>query len=278
MGLLKKIAKKANPVRIIKNAVQRPVQTFTGAVATGGVSLVSNKVQNLANQTVGQLYKPATLSAAVNVATAGRAGMLTSTLGPSGGAMGINLNSILGGAVNLLSGAGFGNIPAATSFMPNYGIPQDVYGGGYPQDVALRLPAPVPAPRPAVPAPRMPSLPTAAVGRRFFDKYPNLATDMQRWANAGKKISRSQLYSWLKRFGQDFLISAGILSAASIAELIMAGPGRRTMNAANPKALRRAARRIKSFHKLCGTADLIRTRTRRTSSRCGTCRKSPCRC
>jgi hypothetical protein len=53
----------------------------------------------------------------------------------------------------------------------------------------------------------------------------------------------------------------------------------RRMNPANSRALKRAARRIKSFHKLCVHTDLIKTR--RSSggrSRCGSCKKSPCRC
>ena len=54
----------------------------------------------------------------------------------------------------------------------------------------------------------------------------------------------------------------------------------RRMNAGNPRALRRAARRIKSFHRMCSTIDLLKSRSRRvgTSSRCGSCKKSPCRC
>lgn len=53
----------------------------------------------------------------------------------------------------------------------------------------------------------------------------------------------------------------------------------RRMNVANAKALRRAARRIKGFHRLCTHTDLIKTRSRsRGLSKCGTCRKSPCRC
>jgi hypothetical protein len=53
----------------------------------------------------------------------------------------------------------------------------------------------------------------------------------------------------------------------------------RRMNPANSRALKRAARRIKSFHKLCVHTDLIKTR--RSSggrTRCGSCKKSPCRC
>lgn len=53
----------------------------------------------------------------------------------------------------------------------------------------------------------------------------------------------------------------------------------RRMNPANAKALRRAARRIKGFHRLCQHTDLIKSRGRsRSFSRCGTCRKSPCSC
>ena len=103
-----------------------------------------------------------------------------------------------------------------------------------------------------------------AVGRGFFNKYPNLATAIQGFRNAGRNVKRSQLYSMLKRFGPEFLITGGILSAAAISELVMAGPGRRRMNPANSHALRRAARRIKGFHKLCQHTDLIRTH-RRTS-------------
>lgn len=54
----------------------------------------------------------------------------------------------------------------------------------------------------------------------------------------------------------------------------------RRMNPANSKALRRSVRRIKSFHKLCQVADVLKTRGSRSRSvgRCGSCKKSPCRC
>lgn len=114
----------------------------------------------------------------------------------------------------------------------------------------------------------------AAVGRKFFDKWPNLAVGLQKLKNAGQNVNRAKLYSMLKRFGPDFLISAGILTAAAVSELAMAGPGHRRMNPANSKALRRAARRIKGFHKLCSHSDLIKTH-RRAPSRgaCGSCGK-----
>lgn len=53
----------------------------------------------------------------------------------------------------------------------------------------------------------------------------------------------------------------------------------RRMNPANSRALRRAARRIKSFHRLCTHTDVLKTRGRsRSVGRCGSCRKSPCSC
>lgn len=119
----------------------------------------------------------------------------------------------------------------------------------------------------------------AMVGRSFFNRFPNLATAMQQLRDRGQQVTRGQLFSLLKRFGPEVLITGGLLTAAAVSELMVAGPGRRRMNPANVHALRRSARRIKSFHKLCQTVDLIKTkRTYGGSRRCGTCRKSPCRC
>jgi hypothetical protein len=116
------------------------------------------------------------------------------------------------------------------------------------------------------------------VGRSFFNKWPNLATAIQRLKNAGQNVTRGKLYGMLKRFGPEFLISAGILTAAAVSELALAGPGHRRMNPANSRALRRAARRIKSFHRMCGTIDLLKSRGRRRGIPCRTCRKNPCSC
>jgi hypothetical protein len=106
----------------------------------------------------------------------------------------------------------------------------------------------------------------AVVGRQFFNKFPNLAVAIQGFKNAGMNVSRAKLYSLMKRFGPDFLIAGGILSAGAISELMMAGPGRRRMNPGNVKALRRAHRRMKSFHHVCQTNDtLLHHRRRRVS-------------
>lgn len=107
----------------------------------------------------------------------------------------------------------------------------------------------------------------SVVGRSFFNKFPNLATAIQKFRNVGQNVSRAQLYSLLKRFGPDFLITGGILTAAAVSELMVAGAGRRRMNPGNVKALRRSMRRVESFHHLCGKADkLRRPKARRISS------------
>jgi hypothetical protein len=104
----------------------------------------------------------------------------------------------------------------------------------------------------------------ATIGRSFFNKFPNLATAIQGYRNMGKNVSRSKLWSLMKRFGPDFLISGGILTAAAVSELAMAGPGRRRMNPGNIKALRRAHRRMKSFHHVCQTNDTLLTHRKRS--------------
>jgi len=107
----------------------------------------------------------------------------------------------------------------------------------------------------------------AVVGRTFFNKWPNLATAIQRMKNAGQNVSRAQLYSMLKRFGPDFLITGGILTAAAVSELMMSGSGRRRMNPGNVKALRRSMRRLESFHHLCTKSDKLRRPRSRKSCR-----------
>lgn len=113
----------------------------------------------------------------------------------------------------------------------------------------------------------------ATVGRSFFNRFPNLATAIQSLRNRGANVTRSQLWSLMKRFGPDFLITGGILTAAAVSELAMAGPGRRRMNPGNVHALRRAHRRMKSFHRVCQVNDHMLGSRRRSSKRgapCGT--------
>jgi len=106
----------------------------------------------------------------------------------------------------------------------------------------------------------------ATVGRGFFNRFPSLATGIQALRNQGKNVTRANLYSLMKRFGPDFLIGGGILTAAAVSELAMAGPGRRRMNPGNVKALRRAHRRMKSFHHICAVNDRLTGHRRRSKA------------
>lgn len=120
-----------------------------------------------------------------------------------------------------------------------------------------------PASMAAVPAIAGAGRAVATVGRSLFNRFPNLATGIQRLRNAGQKINRAKLYSVMKRFGPEFLVSGGLLTAAAVQELAVAGPGRRRMNPANARALRRSVRRIESFHRLCKSTDILHTKVRR---------------
>jgi hypothetical protein len=160
-----------------------------------------------------------------------------------------DINSILQGPIgqNLLN---FGTQYALQSLAPstpNYGLQ--------------------PASMAAVPAVMGAGRAVATVGRSFFNRFPNLATAIQGLRNQGRNVTRSNLYSLMKRFGPDFLITGGILTAAAVSELAMAGPGRRRMNPGNVKALRRAHRRMKSFHHVCQVNDTLLTHRRRPARR-----------
>lgn len=140
---------------------------------------------------------------------------------------------------------------ALSGFVQQQFAPQPVsYGGAQP--VMASVPAVLGAGR-AV----------ATVGRGFFNRFPNLATSLQGLRNRGANVSRSSLYSAMRRFGPEMLVSGGILTAAAVSELAVAGPGRRRMNPGNVKALRRAHRRLKSFHHLCQDNDMLYKRSRR---------------
>jgi hypothetical protein len=134
-----------------------------------------------------------------------------------------------------------------------------------PAPPALPPPLPVPVPRPALPAI---AAGRAIVGRRFFERFPNLATSIQQLRDRGIRVKRSQLWNLMRRFGPEVLITGGLLTAAATSELMAAGPGRRRMNVANTRALRRSMRRIEGFHKLCMKADILRRRAPARRAKC----------
>ena len=236
---------------------------FSGAakaVATGGISLIAPKlipapVNNIVTA-VTKAQFPTTVSSLVQtgaaVATRNPALLL-----PSQGAqpMALNLPAILG-QVGTIFGGNQNSIFQGISNVAN--LASQVI----PASTSL-------AARPLLPAAGQAITRAGAlVGRGFFNRFPNLATAIQQLRNRGMNVKRSQLYSMLKRFGPEVLVTGGLLTAAAVNELMVAGPGRRRMNPGNVHALRRSMRRLESFHKLCVTADRLRAPRRRTGKGC----------
>jgi hypothetical protein len=82
-------------------------------------------------------------------------------------------------------------------------------------------------------------------------RFPALYTAIMTWRSQGIKIGAETLYNMARKFGPQFLIAAGILSAQAVTELMLyrATRRRRRMNALNPRALSRATRRLCSFER-----------------------------
>jgi len=245
-------------VKTIVKTVSSPAK-LTTAILTGGASVVAPKtfapVTGLVKST---LFNPQIIPA---VLTRNPVALLPGT----GGAqpMGLNIGGLLGQVGTIFGGgqnqvfSGISNVAnLASQFFPPRGVP------------------------PGPPSTQQPALPVmaaagpvirgmATVGRSFFNRFPNLATAIQGYRNMGKNVTRAKLYSLVRRFGPELVISGGILTAAAVNELLIAGPGHRRMNPANVKALRRSMRRLESFHHLCQRVDRLRGRRRGKKSGSG---------
>jgi hypothetical protein len=258
----------------ISKAARSPEGIVT-AIGTGGISLLAPKLTAPIQKVIGQTqFNPAIVGGILTKGTSLLSGG-GSNLAPQGGVAPMALD--LGGIFKQVGGIFGGNqnpVFNAISGLSNIAS-QFVPSSAAPVQVAVRPPAPT---TPAV-ASAMRSV--ATVGRSFFQKYPNLATAIQNLRNRGANVSRSRLWSMLKRFGPEILISGGILTAAAVSELMVAGPGHRRMNPANVRALRRSVRRLKSFDRLSATVGRQLSRVsgkRRSARRCNVCRKNPCGC
>lgn len=223
---------------------------LTTAIATGGASVVAPRTFSpLTGAIQSTLYNPRLIGPAAQLALPGVGGRVASLV-PQGGNMGLNLGNFLPGAIQGLSSLFTGGSPstalnAFTTALPSY--------GGFGQ---TQLPAAIPVQQ------RQPITPgtnaMATLGRmagKFWDKFPNLYRRLQIYKLSGIKLTRARLWSMVKRFGPDFLITAGILTAIEINELMLAGPGHRRMNPANGRALKRSLRRLESFERLCHRVD-----------------------
>jgi len=271
------------------------------AVATGGVSLAVPSV----GRQLEPLFAPTTISAllknpgvraavpAVNLAqflpSLYSSGITTSSF-PSlpklgGPTMGFDLSGILGGLGSLLGG---GSPSQALSQLtaPNY--------GGFPTTYPSTYPSMQPSAYPVSRAVQPYGPGRGAVTQEIFQAgvkvlqslgLPVPTSTAGAFGSALRRVL-SSIGSLARRTPAGTVISILIGLGLTVFEsnLLVAWNAQRKrgrrMNAANAKALRRAARRIKSFHKLCSHTDLIRA-PRRVGSRsryCATCRKNPCRC
>ena len=169
--------------------------------------------------------------------------------------MAFNLGNVLGTAGQVLGGIQ-GSAPIAQALRVA-GAASTIAAAAVPVKSFTPVAA-TPAMSVLRPATAMLGTGAVAVGRGFFQRFPNLATAIQKFRNAGmRQVTRPRLYGMLRRFGPELLISGGILTAAAVSELVMAGPGTRRMNPANVKALRRSVRRVQSFHRLCCVTDSL---------------------
>lgn len=204
--------------------------------------------------------------------------------------MALNLSGILGAVGGVLSGANLGQ----------YSVLGQIGGAGLniasaalaptPQMMPLATPVYGPVYGPPAPMAQPPVVRTMsgsqalAVGSAAIAAakaiLPKIAAALGR-----KGITLSRAVELARKLGKFFTSPEAIalymgISVAELAQIITAHSSRkrRRMNPANAHALRRAARRIKSFHRLCTHTDLVRRSRSRSVARCGTCRKSPCRC
>lgn len=279
-----------NPVNIFKAAVKNPVKFLSHAAASGGLSIVSPQIYKAVDP-LAKLY----VSPQVALAAATGGGSLPFTGGFGGGGaqpMAFNIGGFLGNLGKSLGGSSnstisaIGNIAGfAGQFVPQpvsqpMGPQAPVYGGSsYP---VATLPARVGR---------------SSLTREVFDAGQKILAriGLSYPASTGGftrilKGALSSMAALARRTPAGNLVSIliGIGLTVYEANLLTAWHAQRKrgkrMNPANPRALRRAARRIKSFHKLCQHTDLIRTRSSRTrvsagrSGRCFTCKKNPCRC
>jgi len=296
MGFLRRIKS------IGKSIIKDPLKAVTiiGSPIGASTYLFHGKKARIA-QTVAKagtgialaVFVPAALPAIAGVQTAGAAFIKPpapptySPPTPSQGvsAMGFNTGQFLSGIGSIfsqsgnsyLSGAGqiasafapaFSSRAQPASFGPVYS-PQPIYQPDFP------VAQPVGSNKPVIAAG------AGAVARITAPVLFRIASKL------GKRVSLQGAITMIRKMGKFLMDPTAIavalgISVGELATLITAHSSRKTrhMNAANGKALRRAARRIKSFHRMCGTIDLLKSRGRRVSrgSSCGTCRKNPCRC
>jgi hypothetical protein len=271
MGLFKKVKKAVKKIA-------KPVKRITAAVATGGLTEVARLTGHtdlakgitdvLVPTNLNQLVKTASIVAAPLTG-----GLSTQIIGPAAGPIGTSggtpmaLGNVLGGLQNVLSTVGgfggqvgqVGQVGSAflSGFLPAQGPVAAQVPGSFPQATMTMAAAPI--------------IRGAATAVASF-----VAPILAKMSMAmGKNITLRAAMIIVRRLGKllgsPSVVAAAIgLTLAELSQLLtasaLAGSSGRRMNAGNVKALRRAHRRIKSFHKLCGENDRLRAPRRRSTS------------
>lgn len=284
MGFFKRIVRSVSKIQPFK----QPVRSIA-AVSTFGQSEVfralPKPVQSIAVQAAGAAASIVTANPApLALASAYNRTFIAGQNSPGQGAqpMGFNWGQFIGGVGSALGGSsnqylsGFGQIAGtlAPAFSPmganRMALPMAAASGGqvYTVGNTVNLPAKVP---------------TSGMTKDIFDAASKLLARLGipvRSASAfipAAKRALSGVAALARRTPAGTVISllTGLGLTAMEANLLVSWQAQRRkhrrMNPANSKALRRAARRIKSFHKLCQHTDLIKTHHRRAPVR-GRCR------
>lgn len=274
-GGIVKLAKAIPKIKVLKLAVN--VAKFGPVAGSVNTALAIShpkigKIHNAALETTFKVASSAFLTPAASRALNTAADFATAAvnrppptprIANGGQNMAFDIGGFVGKVGDIFKGSSlpaFQNIGGVASLASNF-IPR---ASGRPPVAVTARPAGL------VATPAMASVPAVAgaagramVSRGFFSRFPNLATAIQSFRNTGRaNITRKKLYGALKRFGPEMLVSGGILTAAAVSELAVAGPGTKRMNPANVKALRRSVRRMESFHRLCVKVDKLRSRGR----------------
>src|SRR2546428_10030013 len=89
------------------------------------------------------------------------------------------------------------------------------------------------------------------LGRGIASRFPLLWGAIQVWRGRGVSMTAEKLWGLVRRFGPQLLITAGILSAGALSELLLWRTSRhpRRMNLLKPKTFTRATTPLLSFER-----------------------------
>lgn len=257
-GGVSEILRTTKPTRVYVKPLERGVIALGGAVGspfTGGLSALAASAALAADQpkpvTLSRLRSPAYTTFQPNIRP------------PGGQPMALNIGGILSGVGGLFGGVsaqpyvqGVGQIISALA--PAF-TPAQNYGPVYsPTVIPLPQARQVSAMAPIIGAG------ASAVARMTAPILFRISSTL------GRRVSLTHAITIIRKMGKMLMNPVAIgtalgISLSELATLITAHSSKksRRMNPANGKALRRAAHRIKGFHKMCGTIDLLKSRGRR---------------